>query len=258
MATIQQDIKYFTVGTTFCVEIANVRNNGPDVATGVQVLVTVPAGVTFLSSSVDKGIYNPITKTWSVGSLLPNETVNASLCWTITDDTLQQYSFVYEVSSTDGCDACLDNNQTCVNVIGLSCNDINSCVLTATTPNIYNINGTLTGDRTVDGDAFDLIIESVTQLTLDAQNILVESATDFRLNSITSSYTIGDGAGNNIPVVNNDATEALVVDLTTGLVETLTVSYGAFADDAAASGGSVPVGGHYFNTTNNVMHTRMV
>lgn len=35
------------------------------------------------------------------------------------------------------------------------------------------------------------------------------------------------------------------------------LSHGDYADDTAAGADSVPVGGHYFNTTTGVMHTRM-
>lgn len=37
----------------------------------------------------------------------------------------------------------------------------------------------------------------------------------------------------------------------------IAVHYGSFADDAAAATGSVPVGGVYYNTTTNKLHTRM-
>lgn len=33
--------------------------------------------------------------------------------------------------------------------------------------------------------------------------------------------------------------------------------HGNFVDDSAAATGGVPVGGCYFNTTNNKLHTRM-
>ncbi len=49
-----------------------VRNvAGPQTATGVEVSDTIPAALTFLSSTATKGTYDSATRLWSVGSLAP-------------------------------------------------------------------------------------------------------------------------------------------------------------------------------------------
>ena len=53
---------------TYAVTLAN---NGPDSATNVTVLDTLPAGVAFVSSLPSRGNYDPITDIWTVGTVDP-------------------------------------------------------------------------------------------------------------------------------------------------------------------------------------------
>lgn len=50
---------------------AFVATIGPEPATGVQVEVDVPAGVTLVSATPSVGTYDPVTSIWTVGSLNP-------------------------------------------------------------------------------------------------------------------------------------------------------------------------------------------
>ena len=56
------------VGDTVAYTIT-VTNNGPDAATGVTVEDALPAEVSFQSSSATQGSYDPITNTWTVGTV---------------------------------------------------------------------------------------------------------------------------------------------------------------------------------------------
>ena len=56
------------VGQTITYTIT-VTNNGPDAATGVEVLDLLPPGVTYQSSSPSVGTYNSLTGLWGLGSI---------------------------------------------------------------------------------------------------------------------------------------------------------------------------------------------
>ncbi|MFA0833867.1 MAG: hypothetical protein ACC609_07650, partial [Methanobacterium formicicum] len=45
------------------------RNNGPDNANGVATTIALPSGLEYVSHTVDKGTYDPITGLWSIGSV---------------------------------------------------------------------------------------------------------------------------------------------------------------------------------------------
>ena len=53
------------------------RNNGPDNATGVTVIHTLPAGLKFISA--DSGTYNSTTGTWTIGNLASGATTTLHL-----------------------------------------------------------------------------------------------------------------------------------------------------------------------------------
>ncbi|QDV69471.1 Large cysteine-rich periplasmic protein omcB precursor [Rosistilla carotiformis] len=53
---------------TFTIDL---NNDGPDAATGVQVLDTLPTGMTFVSASATLGTFDSTSRTWSVGTV-PN------------------------------------------------------------------------------------------------------------------------------------------------------------------------------------------
>ncbi len=59
-----------TATTNDTVQIrVTVRNLGPQTATNVVVSDTIPAALTYVSSTATRGSYNPATRTWTVGNL---------------------------------------------------------------------------------------------------------------------------------------------------------------------------------------------
>jgi uncharacterized repeat protein (TIGR01451 family) len=63
-----------TVGETVLFTMV-VSNSGPFTATGVSLRDQLPSGLTYVSSSVAKGTFNPLTGIWDVGQLIPTERV---------------------------------------------------------------------------------------------------------------------------------------------------------------------------------------
>ena len=57
----------------------NVRNNGPDVATGIQVKDLLSSSLTFVSATPAQGTYNAITGIWDVGTLTSGSNRNLTI-----------------------------------------------------------------------------------------------------------------------------------------------------------------------------------
>lgn len=75
------------------------RNNGPNAASGVAVSEELPAGLTYISHVVSQGAYNPATGRWDVGSLNLAGTATLTLRARITG--VGPYVNVAQVSNSD-------------------------------------------------------------------------------------------------------------------------------------------------------------
>jgi large repetitive protein len=76
-----------------------VTNDGPDQATGVEVLDLLPAGLTFVGSTQTQGTYNSGTGVWDVGTLASG--ASATLTLTATLSATSPVTNTAEVSASD-------------------------------------------------------------------------------------------------------------------------------------------------------------
>ncbi len=60
-----------------------VNNNGPNDATGVNVVDQIPSGLTFISATASQGIYNPSTGQWTIGNLANGGKVTLQITATV-------------------------------------------------------------------------------------------------------------------------------------------------------------------------------
>jgi hypothetical protein len=264
MSTIHQNIKFYANGDVECILLSGeyaVRNNGPGIASNVVLTITLPAGLSFATgmSAVDRGSFDEGTGEWTIGSMIAAETVDASFCFEITDDCLGPYQVNMEVTS-DECECVFSNNTICYILEGTSCCDLADC--TFVVDNLYTTDGTQDDAvRTWSGGGNELVMQSFTDVGIQGSGTLVFNFDTDMLSEISGTVSFDSGTGTYIlltsPPDDPTHTKGLVRNIATGGIETLTISYGSYVDDAAAAGGSVPVGGHYYNTTNGVMHTRM-
>jgi uncharacterized repeat protein (TIGR01451 family) len=60
------------------IEITIIARNigGPFTATDVAIVETIPASLTYVSSSATRGSYNPSTETWTIGNMAPGATAD--------------------------------------------------------------------------------------------------------------------------------------------------------------------------------------
>lgn len=113
----------YEVGTTILIPVNFVKNSGDNIATGVEVEVDYPATLSYNSGStaLDQGSYSDVTKIWSIGSLLSNQSVAAVFAFDVVDDCHDSYTITFTVSTQSGCDSCLNDNELCVTTVGSSC-----------------------------------------------------------------------------------------------------------------------------------------
>jgi len=87
-----------------------VSNNGPSMATGVQIRDQVPAGTTFVSATPSRGTYDQNTGIWNVGSIGPD--INATLQLVVTVNIAGAVTNTAQVTAADqpDPDSAPDNN----------------------------------------------------------------------------------------------------------------------------------------------------
>jgi hypothetical protein len=120
-------IGYYEPGTTINIPVDFIKNNGPNIATGVQVAVNYPAELTYSSSALDQGSYSDITKIWTISTLLVAQEVGAIFMFDVVDDCPSTFSITFTVSTLTGCESCLNDNELCINTTGVSCCNSSGC-----------------------------------------------------------------------------------------------------------------------------------
>ncbi|MEN6551515.1 MAG: hypothetical protein ABFC34_01375, partial [Methanobacterium sp.] len=126
------------------------RNNGPNNATGVTVMTTLPAGLKFVSAD---GLYNSTTGTWTIGNLASSATatlkLEAQATGSRTTVTTAASIFGYELDTND------TNNQANVTTILDPVTDLSITKTTdKTTVNyLQNVTFTLTAHNSGPNDA---------------------------------------------------------------------------------------------------------
>lgn len=102
-----------TVGDTITYVIS-LQNLGPDSATNVTVLDTLPAGLQFLGATPSQGTFDSTTNVWTVGTLANGATVTLSFLARV--DSASPLTNTASVDHSDQPDTNPNNNQSSVTV----------------------------------------------------------------------------------------------------------------------------------------------
>jgi len=177
------------------------RNNGPNNATGVTVMTTLPAGLKFVSAD---GAYNSTTGTWTIGNLASGATATLKLEAQATDSrttvTTAASIFGYELDTND------TNNQANVTTILDPVTDL-SITKTAdkTTVNyLQNVTFTLTAHNSGPNDATGVTVTDKLPTGLK----FVSATGSGTYNAATGVWTVGNLANG------ADATLKIVAQVT--------------------------------------------
>ncbi len=191
-----------------------VTNDGPDAATGVDVLDLLPSGYSYVSHTVSSGFYTPTTGLWDGLDNMPTGT-SQTLTVAATVLSTGNYTNVAEVMSENG----TDSDSVHGNGI-LSEDDMDNAVVTPIVP-LADLSLT---KEVIDGDITPLVGDEITfKLTVtnqgpeDATGVIVTdllpTGYDFQTfssstgtyNETTGEWTIGNLA--------NGAIESLLIDV---------------------------------------------
>lgn len=110
-----------------------VFNTGTGQATGVEVIVSLSAGITINGDTPTAGTF--AVDTWSLATLDPCSTPDCNgeeefldLSFLVTDDSLQPYTITYTVTHDDSPDDVLADNAGSRTIGGISCSSFTDCV----------------------------------------------------------------------------------------------------------------------------------
>jgi hypothetical protein len=137
LATKIKNIGTIYEDKVFCVQIDGVTNLSDFSVQDIFVTVDVPEGVVFSSGSLPQGTYDSVAKIWTVGTLLPLQSIVGQLCFQITDECLSSFQFNVVIDSLSSCDGCLENNSDCKIYQGYSCCELNSRLYHSTCYRLY-------------------------------------------------------------------------------------------------------------------------
>ena len=102
LAVLKSDSPDPVVAGTLLTYTLTLTNAGPDDATGVTVIDTMPAGVTFVSATTADGSYDDGTGVWSVGNLANGSSATLTILLTVnssTTGTLSNRAEVFAIES---------------------------------------------------------------------------------------------------------------------------------------------------------------
>ena len=171
------------------------RNNGPNNATGVTVMTTLPAGLKFVSAD---GVYNSTTGTWTIGNLASGATatlkLEAQATGSRTTVTTAASIFGYELDTND------TNNNANVTTILDPVTDL-SITKTAdkTTVNyLQNVTFTLTAHNSGPNDATGVTVTD----KLPAGLKFLSASGSGTYNAVTGVWTVGNLANGATAAIN--------------------------------------------------------
>lgn len=120
-------ISPFYLNKEISVPIQFATNKSDVIASNVVVtLDKTPDGLEYVRSNMERGTWDNITRTWTIGTMSPQESLMGEIIYKVTDDCAHDFRFIFQMSSS-GCEACLENNTLCVNISGISCCDLTPC-----------------------------------------------------------------------------------------------------------------------------------
>ena len=167
-------------GDTVSFEI-EVTNNGTAQATNVSLTDSLPAGITFVSSSVTQGTYNSATGLFTIGTL--NAGATATLTLTGTVDVGQGGNTITNVTTAAAGD------QPDPSTAG---DDLDEAVVVEDTADLVTVKTLASGDSTPDeGDTVSFEIEVTNQGTAQATNVSLIDSLPAGITFVSSSVTQG-------------------------------------------------------------------
>ncbi|MFC1975669.1 LamG-like jellyroll fold domain-containing protein [Chloroflexota bacterium] len=166
-----------------------VSNAGPSLTTGVVVSDTLPVGVTLVSSSTNKGIYNQATGIWNIDSLGVNEHVTMTVAAVVNNNTTGQIiTNTATISESVTSDPVAGNNSDSAPI---TVTDVDLSVSVVST---YTSRANVSAISVQANDSTTTITYTITvnnNNTADATGVVVSATLPVSVTYVTSSTTSG-------------------------------------------------------------------
>ena len=166
-----------------------IRNDGPDRATGIVVQDQLPAGVTFVSASPSVGQFDPSTGNWSISSLAADSSATLVLRTTVNEpgeienrvQVLEADQF--DSDSTPGNDDGIDGNG--------NDEDDQASVTVMTASSDLSLSKSIDDDRPGVGSNVVFTVQVANSGPDDAQNVVVRDQLPPGMSFVSSTATVG-------------------------------------------------------------------
>ena len=241
-----------TPGNTVSFTIT-VTNNGPDRATDVRVLDALPAGLTFVSSTVSQGIYSDVVSgsflagTWRVGTMNNGATATLTLNAAVTGTT--PVTNTAQVSFSDQFDPDSTPNN------GAAGEDDQASVTITPSPDLQIVKSTTTTFAVGVNGVYTLTVNNLLGSLTTSANITVTDTLPAGLTFVSGTGTGWNActAAGQVVTCVRPAANTIAVGATAPAI-TLTVAVGAAAapsvtNTATVSGGGEPAANNGNNSS---------
>lgn len=128
MRTEVINVGLITLGQTISVPVTDLINRGDLPIAGVYVQVDVPAGLVFVDATVPQGSVNQGMTRWMVGTMFPGDNLSAVFNFNVVDPALAPYKINFLMSAPELCAPCDDSREYCVEVQGISIDQISAAL----------------------------------------------------------------------------------------------------------------------------------
>ncbi|MBV8300881.1 MAG: DUF11 domain-containing protein, partial [Candidatus Dormibacteraeota bacterium] len=197
---------------TFTVTAAD---NGPENATGVALSDLLPTGLTYVSSTVTQGSYDPSTGTWTVGAV--NNGSNATLTITAQVSSTAQLTDTATKTAEDQTDPVSSNNSASATVNPASADIAVTDAVNNATPSV-GINVTFTVTATNDGPSNATGVVITDLLPSGIMFVTAAPAAGTSYNATTGAWSIGplaDGAQKTLLLTGTVTQQGAITDIAT-------------------------------------------
>ena len=170
------DIGLIAVGSIISVPTGKVTNGGTSTLTGVKVVVDVPPGLVYDSSTLPIGSYNVGLNTWENITILPgaDNGIEGEIRFEVTDDSNPIFKITFTATSDLACETCLNDNVICMVTTGLTCDQFGICdPILASLPTAYSTSVFGTNCAGEKAAVKPVVIKNVTTYSDQATNLTI-------------------------------------------------------------------------------------
>jgi uncharacterized repeat protein (TIGR01451 family) len=197
-------------------------NTGSNPATTIRIVDVLPMGLTYVMAVPSRGSYSSVSGVWSLGNLLPSETVTLDISATVSGLPGSTIRNTASITALDQTDTNAGNNDAAVDIT-VGTPTVNADLSISLVPSFYQL---------YEGSFFSFVMTVTNNSVTTANNIVVTNVMPSQVtyfaqsgvgsyNASTGQWTVGSlGAGANATIdivayVNNGTADQTFIDTAT-------------------------------------------